>query len=260
MIHIEHIGDATLYLGDCREILPQIWAVDTVVTSPPYNQGIDKFKPSGMHKESRWVDKISSGYADSMDEKLYQGWQSDILEYLYAATGSCGSVFYNHKHRWRDGIILNPIDWIRRTRWRIRQEIVWARNGSTTMNARMFAPSDERIYWLCKDLHKWNQECVSYMSVWQIASFAYAEHACAYPIDIPERCIRASTDIGDIVLDPFMGSGTTGVACAKLGRKFIGIEIEPRYFDIACKRIDEAYKQPDFFVDRPPPPKQEALL
>lgn len=53
------------------------------------------------------------------------------------------------------------------------------------------------------------------------------------------------------VLDPFMGSGTTGVACAKMGRKFIGIEIEPKYFDIACKRIEEAYKQPDMFVELP---------
>lgn len=57
-----------------------------------------------------------------------------------------------------------------------------------------------------------------------------------------------------------MGSGTTGVACAKLGRKFIGIEIEPKYFDIACRRIETAYKQPDMFIERPPPPKQEALI
>ena len=59
------------------------------------------------------------------------------------------------------------------------------------------------------------------------------------------------TDPGETVLDPFMGSGTTGVACAKLGRKFIGIEIEPKYFDIACKRIEEAYSQGDFFIERP---------
>jgi DNA modification methylase len=57
-----------------------------------------------------------------------------------------------------------------------------------------------------------------------------------------------------------MGSGTTGVACAKLGRKFIGIEIEPKYFDIACRRIEAAYKQPDLFISRPDPPKQEAML
>jgi len=66
----------------------------------------------------------------------------------------------------------------------------------------------------------------------------------------------------ETVLDPFMGSGTTGVACAKLGRSFIGIELEPRYFDIACKRIEDAYKQADMFIEPAPAPKpeQEVLI
>ncbi len=68
------------------------------------------------------------------------------------------------------------------------------------------------------------------------------------------------TDPDTTILDPFMGSGTTGVACARLGRKFIGIEIEPKYFDIACRRIEEAYKQSDMFIEPPARAKQEALL
>ena len=73
---------------------------------------------------------------------------------------------------------------------------------------------------------------------------------------------RTSDEPGQTILDPFMGSGTTGVACARLGRSFIGIEIEPRYFDIACKRIEDAYKQADLFIAAPaePQPSQEALL
>jgi DNA modification methylase len=62
------------------------------------------------------------------------------------------------------------------------------------------------------------------------------------------------------ILDPFMGSGTTGVASVKLGRKFIGIEIEPKYFEIACKRIGDALKQPDMFIEKPKPLKQEMML
>ena len=62
------------------------------------------------------------------------------------------------------------------------------------------------------------------------------------------------------IIDPFMGSGTTGVACVKLGRRFIGIEIEPRYFDIACRRIEAATKQPDMFIEQPPLPKQLCML
>ena len=64
---------------------------------------------------------------------------------------------------------------------------------------------------------------------------------------------------GETILDPFMGSGTTGVACAKLGRKFIGIELEKKYFDIACQRIEEAYQQPDMFIEPPAKAKQEAM-
>lgn len=62
-----------------------------------------------------------------------------------------------------------------------------------------------------------------------------------------------------VVLDPFMGSGTTGVACVKLGRKFIGIELEPKYFDIACKRIEQAYKQPDMFIEQPKKAEQVGM-
>lgn len=75
-------------------------------------------------------------------------------------------------------------------------------------------------------------------------------------------CVQQFTEDAKIILDPFMGSGTTGVACVKLGRKFIGIEIDEKYFEIACKRIRDAYAQPDFFVEasKPEQPKQEALL
>lgn len=85
-------------------------------------------------------------------------------------------------------------------------------------------------------------------------------HPTQKPIAVMEWCLRQTTHHGETILDPFMGSGTTGVACAKLGRKFIGIEIEPKYFDIACRRIEAAYRQPDLFIEKPKPAKQEALL
>jgi DNA modification methylase len=65
---------------------------------------------------------------------------------------------------------------------------------------------------------------------------------------------------GDVICDPFMGSGSTGVACMRLGRRFVGIELDPRYFDIACKRIEEAARQPDMFVPRPPKPVQTSMF
>lgn len=82
-------------------------------------------------------------------------------------------------------------------------------------------------------------------------------HPTQKPTAVMEWCVQRLD--AETILDPFMGSGTTGVACAKLGRKFIGIEIEPKYFDIACERIRKAYDQPDFFVERPAPATQEKL-
>lgn len=85
-------------------------------------------------------------------------------------------------------------------------------------------------------------------------------HPTEKPLDLMLWCIQQIPPPATLILDPFMGSGTTGVAAVKLGRKFIGIEIEPKYFDIACRRISEALKQPDMFIEKPKPLKQEALL
>lgn len=81
-----------------------------------------------------------------------------------------------------------------------------------------------------------------------------------HPTQKPEIIMKWSIDYlpyCEIILDPFMGSGTTGVACAKMGRRFIGIELHEPYFDIACKRIEEAYRQPDFFIEQPKPIQYE---
>ena len=87
------------------------------------------------------------------------------------------------------------------------------------------------------------------------------KHPNQKPLPLMQWCIERVSDPGDIILDPFMGSGTTGVACANLGRKFIGIEIEPKYFDIACRRIEDAYKQPRLFdTPKPQPVPQELGL
>ena len=96
-------------------------------------------------------------------------------------------------------------------------------------------------------------------SVWRIAPEHDRTHIAPFPYELARRLVDLWSLEDEIVCDPFMGSGTTGVACVKLGRKFIGIEIEPKYFDIACRRISEALKQGDFFIEKPKPAKQEAL-
>jgi site-specific DNA-methyltransferase (adenine-specific) len=152
-------------------------------------------------------------------------------------TKDSGSCFYNHKLRWRDGLILHPIDIVRESPFRMRQELIWRRDGSLTLNAKMFAPNDERIYWLVKGKHKWNQSEVGHLTVWYLNSVKTSQHACPFPMEIPSRAIKATTDRHDLVLDPFMGSGTSMVAAQMLGRHAIGIEIDEKYCEIAAKRL-----------------------
>lgn len=256
----ERIGDCQLFLGDCLEILPTLGKVDAVVTSPPYNQMTGLLRePSGSWAKpdfgrafvEHWQ---ANGYTDDLPEADYQAKQNKIFAEIRAICNETASLFYNHQLRWRDGVLLHPVDWFRPRGWRLRTEIVWDRCGGMMFNARMFCRFDERILWFtASERWKWNQSHVGLGTVWRIAREQNKEHPVAFPVDLPLNCIGAATEPGDAVLDPFMGSGTTGVACAKLGRKFIGIEIEEKYFGIACERIRKAYAQPDLFIEQPKP-------
>ena len=131
----------------------------------------------------------------------------------------------------------------------MRSEIIWNRGGGMMFNARMFVRFDERILWFTRGKWKWNQECVGFGTIWEIARAQNKAHPVAFPEELPARCIAATTDPGDLVLDPFMGSGTSGVAAVRAGRRFVGAEMDPTHFDTACRRIAEAQRQGDMFRD-----------
>jgi modification methylase len=194
-------------------------------------------------KDSRWLAKVNAhGYEDSMDEDEYQAEQVEIATLIRAATVPGGSYFYNHKIRYRDYDVLHPIELARHfTGWRIRQELIWDRTIALAFNARMHAPSDERIIWMWRDdaPHKWNQEAASWMTIWRISPLTAdgLDHPCPFPDLIPKRCILATTDPGDLVLDPYLGSGTTLRAAKDLGRRAIGIESQERFAEMAVKRL-----------------------
>lgn len=236
----------TIYHGESCAVLPSLQDVTVTVTSPPYNTLGHRVptNATGMHRGNGWVAKVGThGYADDMDEQSYAAWQTAVMIAVGKATRPNGAMFYNHKVRYRDRAPVHPIDIIRTfaPTWQLRQEVVWDRRCAFAFNARMFAPSDERIYWLVRDLDdfRWNQESSGMLTVWQMPppSDAQGEHPCPYPEALPKRCILATSDAGDTVLDPFMGSGTTLRAAKDLGRKAIGIEIEERYCEIAAKRM-----------------------
>lgn len=242
----EHV---TLYHGDCRDVLPMLRDVACVVTSPPYNTLGNRIPstPTGGFGRARlggWVKNVNQhGYADDMTEDEYGAWQRDVARLLADASRPGASFFYNHKVRYRDGVPVHPIDLIRRfPGWTLRQELIWSRPGAIAFNARMFAPSDERIYWLVRDRghYHWNQPSAAQMTVWRIAPPMDPlgdAHPCPFPREIPQRGIEATTMPGDVVLDPFCGSGTTLDAARLTDRRAIGIEIEERFCDAAAKRF-----------------------
>jgi site-specific DNA-methyltransferase (adenine-specific) len=211
----EVIGAATLYLGDCREILPTLGKVDAVVTDPPYGLG-DKWQGGNAASKGKW--KLSDGGTQ-------MGWDADISDALPAvlavvADGDCiiwGGNYYD----------LPP-----RRGWLIWDKIV-----------REFTSGHVEMAWTTLDQPT---------RAFNYAHAQLASEGKMHPTQKPEPLMRwcVAMTTGD-VLDPFMGSGTTGVACARLGRRFIGIEIEPKYFDIACRRIEEAQRQSDLFIKQP---------
>jgi len=244
--YYDHAG-ITIYNGDIHVLASDLphGAVNAIVTSPPYNQmsAVSK-RVTGMWARSSFASRWGAeGYPDELPESEYQKQQNALFTSLLDACADDASLFYNHQIRWRDGDCIHPVQWFQPTGWRLRQEIVWNRAGGMMMNARMFVRFDERIMWLVRgESWRWNQECVGAGTVWNIAPLQTRQgkaHPVAYPSAIPSRCIAATTSPGDLVLDPYMGGGTTLRAAKDAGRRAIGIEIEERYCEIAAKQLSQ---------------------
>lgn len=212
-----------------------------IVTSPPYNQNLETFKPSGMQKESpSFVNRMANSYYDSIDEDEYQCQQVEMINLLGHWLNDNGSIFYNHKIRYRNKTILSPYEWLSKCKYPIRQEIIWDRGSSITQNARMFTPCDERIYWLrVGDDFIFNDttEIKSYSSVWRFGAHNEISISAPFANELPYRCIIACTKDDDIVIEPYGGSGTTMAVSEQLQRQCRMIEIEPKYCAVILQRM-----------------------
>jgi DNA modification methylase len=231
-----HDGRVTLYRGDCREILPTLGKVDAVVTDPPYGIG----ESSGAIKSrQRTTGGNSRALADQRDYGEFDWDQKPIDAEMVAMIqgASKWQVIFGGNY-----FTLGPTScWL-----------VWDKqNGDNDFADCELAWTNlpkavRRIYWRWNGMIRKGHE--------------EREHPTQKPLGVMKWCIEHLPDTAQTILDPFMGSGTTGVAAVKLGRRFIGIEIDQRYFDIACRRIEDAAKQPDLFVEPAPKPSQEAFL
>jgi len=226
IIREERIGGQRLILGDCLEVMKELGTFDACVTDPPYGIGEGKAKA-----KTRQRTKSANGLAD---QRNYAGGEWDISP---ASIDHISAIRAISEHQ----IIFggNYFEGLPPTScW-----LVWDKqNGANDFADCELAWTNlnkavRRLCWL------WNGMIRKGNDV--------REHPTQKPVGVMEWCIKHLPDTAETILDPFAGSGTTLVACQKLGRKGTGIELDRDYFDIACKRVDEATRQPDLFVEPP---------
>lgn len=222
------IGECTLYEGDCMDIMPVLGKVDCVVTDPPYGLGID-----GQRESIRGKKSDRKGYA-------FKGWDAKtpdkrVFDLMFDISSE--QIIWGGNY-FQDRISKVGRGWL-----------VWdkGQHGLTM--------SDGELAYYSVDMPM--RVFVKNRSVLKKDG---PQHPTQKPVALMQWCLGFLPDAGTI-LDCFMGSGTTLVACAKLGRKGIGIELDPDYFDIAVKRIQDAYNEPDMFLEaKAPEATQDALF
>ncbi len=231
----EVIGDCTLYLGDNHELLSLIGrdllpSRMSIVSDPPYGMGwnTNTSRFSGGDKES--ISRRGQGRSDwgtvTNDDEPFD--PSPFLDYEHV-------ILWGANHY--------------AARLPVGTTLVWIKRLDPAFGSFL---SDVEIAW-----EQGGHGVYCYRDLSGYASALQRVHPTQKPVGLMEWCIGRTAGV---ICDPFMGSGTTGVACVNLGRKFIGIEIEPKYFDIACRRVEEAYRQPRLFAEPIPKMKQETLL
>ena len=221
MTRIETIGAATLYLADCRDVLPTLGPVDAVVTDPPY----DIVATGGGIGAKRAYLAGISGHID-------QGFDVSLLSQFGNWMAFCAlkQVFGLTKQAEAQGL-----------RWQL---LTWNKTNPTPLSNGNYLPDAEYMVHAFKR-HDWRGK--SRFVVGPVEQNDIA-HPTVKPQYVMRRCILSASSAGDTVCDPFSGSGSTGVAAVQMGRKFIGIERDPGYFDIACRRIEQAQRQSDLFI------------
>ena len=234
--------------GDALQVLRTLPddVIDVGVTSPPYNK---------QEKNKGWLVKnvVYSHYRDKLPEPEYQDGQAQVLNAIYRTTKPGGSFFYNHKIRWENGELFHPMDWLRRTDWVIKQEIIWDRVLAGNIRGWRFWQVEERVYWLYKPIagNKKGKELASMdaklTSIWRAVPENKNPHPAPFPLWLPARVILSilRDKKRGLVLDPYMGSGTTAVAARLLGHDYLGIEIGKEYIECAENRIKCARNELD---------------
>ncbi len=241
-MRVEKIGDATLYLGDCLEILPTLSGVDAVVTDPPYSSGGQFRGDRAQRTVDKYVNNDSGAFeisrnfsGDNRDQRAFLAWSSMWFSYLLTASNP-GAVLMTFTD-WRQLPIMS--DAIQAGGWIWRNLVTWWKPGIRMQRGR-FSASAEYILYASSGVPNAGEK--SPQNVLQFSPVPSKDkiHQAEKPIGLVETLIGITPPRATVV-DPFMGSATTGVACINRGRKFIGIELNDQDFDFARRRISEAW-------------------
>lgn len=258
MSRIETLAEGVrLYLGDCRDILTLLPRVDHMISDPPYEREahtmgrrVNNGSTRGGAGDKLTAEILSFPAMDELTRLQVSKWAAENLDGWALAFCQAEAVA-----AWRDAFEAGNAKY--------KRSMIWVKpDGMPQYNGQMPGMGYESIAaaWCGAGHSRWNGGGRHGIFTHCKNSGGKHEHETQKPVPLMKELVELFTNQGQTVLDPFMGSGTTGVAAVKLGRKFIGIEREPKYFDIACRRVSEALKQPDMFIETPKPVKQEAML
>ena len=214
-------------------------SVDVVVTSPPYNKGwwsSNRNPNNGFKTKSRRIEYGT--YNDRLPPGAYASWQRSVLTELVRLIKPAGSIFYNsidilNRHQTHHPLFV----W----EFPVKQVIVWNRKNTPKIDKSYFFPITEYIFWLqqtpvSRVLFN-RKKAIFQSSVWNLSPDCKNKFPAPYPVELPLNCILSCCPAGGVVLDPFMGSGTTGVASKMAGANFIGIDIDKQFCELAETRI-----------------------
>jgi len=240
----EIIGNAELYLGDCLEILPTLPKVDSVITDPPYTQ-----RTSENMRSRRDMADGGAFIGDKNNRRIdfdgVDGLEAEIAEKCLAVTTRWVLIFCALEQIGTYQIAAGKA-YVRGTAWHRTNpapQFTGDRPGQAHEGAVLLHNPGKKRWNRGGSVLAWHGPTINSIRDRDRG----IDHPTPKPVWIMRDAVDALTDASETILDPFMGSGTTGVACMNLGRKFIGIEVEEKYFDIACRRIDDTQRQSRIF-------------
>ncbi len=248
--HFLKVDDALNHIihGDCLEVMRKIpdKSIDIIITSPPYNllnstgNGLKKNTHCGKWKNAA-IKEGYNQYNDNMPYEEYVQWQKQCMGEMFRIIKEDGAIFYNNKNRVQNGLIQDRGEIVRG--FPLRQIITWKRSGAINFNAGYFLPTTEQIYLICRKPFKLAKGANKFTDVWEITQEMKNPHPAPFPEALIDRIVQSTT--GQLILDPFCGSGTTAVSAMKYGRDFIMIEQSEKYCELAKARIngDENWRE-----------------